>query len=262
MSPRPAEQAFTMIELMISMALSAIVLAMILGFVMNTMGSSDRSSARLKAQRAASGASEQLTADLRAMRAPQRQPKFTGSPDAVRSLLLLNENPRNLVVNDVLVATPTRLAFYAELINSSASSECVNWQVMPNGSMRRTVRSFTAGCGGGAILQDREVMPAPEKTVSNGGRASEDAKIPNPFAYLLLVQPVPNDPELDPSLCTRVDTPTASTILQRNQISAVQLDLRSFVANRNGHGDQRLTHAVSISSRQGIDYRYAIGCAA
>ena len=76
------------------------------------------------------------------------------------------------------------------------------------------------------------------------------------------MQPRPLDPDPDPSECTRVDATSASSLLQRNQISAVQLDLRSFVANQTAHGDQQLSHAVSISSRQGIDYRYAIGCAA
>jgi hypothetical protein len=133
----------------------------------------------------------------------------------------------------------------------------VSWQVQANGSMRRTVNAFSSGCTGGQVLQDREVMPAPERA-----RASAAAQVPNPFAYLLLVQPQPAAVEPDPSACTRQNRTTAATVLERNQVSAVQLDLRSFVANGTGSGDQRLTHAVSITSRQGIDYRYGIGCAA
>jgi hypothetical protein len=100
-------------------------------------------------------------------------------------------------------------------------------------------------------------MPPPERA-----RATAAAQVPDPFSYLLLVQPRPNDPDPDPSLCGRQDRPSATTPLQRNQVTGVALDLRSFVANRSSSGDQRLTHAVSISARQGIDYRYAIGCAA
>lgn len=251
------EDGFTLVELIVGMVLGMIVLTMIIAFVIKSMGAGDRSGLRVTALRASMQASGQLTSDLRALRAPERQPKFIGNPDSARSLLLRGENPGGIIVEDIVEATSTRLVFYAELMNSSASTECVTWQVMPDGALHRTVRGFTRDCTGGAVLQDREVMPRPERA-----RASDAAAVPDPFAYLMFVQPQPNDPNIDPSKCTNERRFAATTALQRNQIQGVALDLRSFVANGSGHGDSRLIHAVSLSSRQGIDYRYAIGCAA
>lgn len=253
------QAGFTLVELLVGMVLSMLVLAMVIGFVINVFGSSDRTAARTKAQRAAVLAHEQLTSDLRSMRAPQREPIYTGSPDRLRSMLLTGYNPQRLQVHDLLVATPTRTTFFAEVASNPAGPECVTWEVMGTGALHRTVRRATNNCvgGGGAVLQQREVMPAPPATGT-----SASARAPAPFSYGRLVQPRPAAAVINPDACTTPVSTTLTTNLARDQVTSIRLDLRTFVVNRNASGDQQLQSTVAIASRQGSDFRYGIGCAA
>jgi prepilin-type N-terminal cleavage/methylation domain-containing protein len=251
-----AEDGFTLVELLVAMVLGAIVLALIVGAIIDMFGSSERSAMKSKAERSAVAAVEMLTSDLRAARAPEREPFYTGSADNLRNLILFQRD-QGLLVHDIAVATPTRLAFYAELDNTSPRAECVVWAVQPNGSLRRTVYPFTSNCAGasGAARQDSEVMPPAAKN------ASALAKPPQPFTYRLLAHPA-NVATVRPNACTTPTRTTAASALERDQITSVELDLRSFVAGKVGRGDQELITAVSISSRQAQEYRYAIGCVA
>lgn len=254
---RNYERGFTLVELLVSMVLGAIVLALVVGAIINMFGASERSSMRSKAQRATVNASEQLTSDLRAMRAPERDPFHTGSADNLRNLILFQRNPTNLLIHDILEATGSRLVFYAELVNTSARAECVTWSVEPDGSLLRTVRSFSPNCTtAGVTLQSTQVMPTPERT-----RASASASVPAPFSYRVLVHPA-NTTTVRPDDCVATTRTSLDTPLARNQATAVELNLRSFVAGKVARGDQELITAVSISSRQAQEYRFAIGCVA
>lgn len=247
------------------MVLGAIVLAMIFGVVIDMFGSSERSAMDNKAQKSATLAAEMLTSDLRAMRAPHREPRWTGSPDNLRSMLLDGANPTNLQVHDLLVAAPSRVMFYVELIPNTPinTTECVTWFVRADGSMQREVRAYAPGCGsgtatrggGGDLLQGSQVMPAPERA-----RATAAAAIPNPFRYRMLRVANPANP--DPASCTTQVQAGPLDVLRRDQVMNVEMDLRSFVAGRVARGDQQLQTSVTISSRQGMEYRYGIGCVA
>lgn len=253
-----AEDAFTLVELLVAMVLGAIVLALIVSAIINMFGSSERSAMKSKAEKSAVAAVEMLTSDLRAARAPEREPYYTGSADNLRNLILFRRNPGNLLVHDIVAATPVQMVFYAELVNSSPSAECVTWAVQQNGSLRRTVRPFSRNClaAGGSTLQDAEVMPAPETA-----RATAAAAVPKPFQFRLLQHPA-NTAVVRPNACTTPTITNPSSPLGLDQITGVEMDLRSFVAGKVGRGDQELISAVSISSRQAQEYRYAIGCVA
>lgn len=256
MTDRHAESGFTLIELIVAMVLGLIVLALIFGVVLDMFGASERSGFRAKAQRSAVNASEMLTSDLRAMRAPQREPRFTGSSDNLRNLILFNENPTNILVHDIVGATPTRLVFYAEVFNTSANSECITWEVLASGALQRSVRRFSAGCTAATVpLQQSLVMPKPEVA-----RASALAAVPNPFRYRRLVQPTPANPNV--SACTTPISTNLVTNLQRDQVVGIDLDLRSFVMGKVGRGDQQLMTSAAIPGRQSQEYHYAIGCVA
>lgn len=269
MTPSTADEgAFTLVELIVGLVLAGLVMALLSGAIIDMFGSSERSAMDNKAQRAATLAADTLTADLRAMRAPQREPRFTGSPDSLRSMLLDNDNPNNYEIHDLLRATPTQVMFYAELINAppNVTVECVTWFVRPADlALIREVRAGSSNCagatttrgGGGAVLQEQEIMPAPEQE-----RSSAAAKVPEPFRYRLQQVRDPADP--DPSTCTTpapTPGPLGST-LQRDQVTNVLMDLRSFVAGRVASGDQQLQSSATIVARQSMEYRYAIGCAA
>lgn len=259
------EAGFTLIELLVAMVLSAIVLALIITSMVHIFGSSDRSTSRMKAQRAAGAAADMMTSDVRAMHAPQRDPKFTGSPDGLRALLLDGDNPSAYLVHDIVQATPTRLTFYAESVATSPREECVTWFVRADGGLQRDVFAFNSGCTGGtaargggagaAPLQTALVMPAPERA-----RASAAAAVGAPFSYQLLAQPTPADP--DPAACTRPVRANLTTLLQLDQVVGINLDLRSFIAGYSGHGDQTLNTSVAVSGRQSYEYRYGLGCVA
>ncbi len=267
-SPRSeAESGFTLIELLVAMVLTMIVLAMIVGVLIDLFGSSERSAARSKAQRSSVAAGELLLADLRAMRAPNREPRWTGSADNLRNLLLrgVPTDPPGLRIHDLVVADPSRIRFYAELFQSAGNTtpECVTWQVTPTGALHRTVQRTT--CTGSAI-QQTEVMPAPPTGLTAAGA------IPTPFRYRLLVQPDPQGANIDPDACTTQVLGSASTaalpgagatdVLRRDQVMGIDMDLRSFVSTKVGRGDQELVTAASIVSRQSQEYRFAIGCVA
>jgi hypothetical protein len=86
--------------------------------------------------------------------------------------------------------------------------------------------------------------------------------VPQPFSYRRLAQQNPGAAIINPDACT---TPTSSNLtshLARDQVTAIKLDLRSFVVQRSASGDQQLQTTVAIASRQGMDFRYGIGCAA
>lgn len=267
-SPTARERGFTLIELIVGMVLAAIVLALVVGAIIDMFGSSERSAMDNKAQKAAALAADTLTSDLRAMRAPQREPRYTGSPDSLRSMLLDGANPNGYEIHDLLVARSTQVMFYAELVNTAGNTtvECVTWFVRPaDRALIREVRSGSPSCGGisptrgggGAVLQQQEIMPAPEQA-----RASAAAQVPQPFRYRL--QQVRNPANPDPSTCT-TPTPTPGPLnapLQRAQVTNVLMDLRSFVAGRVASGDQQLQSSATITARQSMEYRYAIGCAA
>lgn len=256
---RTRDQGFTMIEVLVALVLSAIVLSLILGAVTDIFGASERSSTKARTQKAAVDAVELLTADLRAARAPEREPSFTGSPDNLRVLVLEQTNPRGILVHDITAATSSSVTFYAELFGSSVNSECVTWQVTPTSALHRTVRGFTRGCvgGGGAVLQDTEVMPASERA-----RAAAGAAMPTPFTYGMLRQANPAAADPDPDQCSTPVVAAPAGQLGRDQVVSINLTLRSFLAAKTGRGEQELRSTVSIPSRQGLDYRYAIGCAA
>lgn len=250
------ECAFTMVEVLVGLLLSTLVIVLLIGALIDMFSSSDRSAARSKAQRSAVSAGELLMNDLRAMRAPQREPLFTGSADNLRNLILFGQNQSNLLVHDLLVATPTRVTFYAETVNAAADAECITWQVMADGSMRRTVRAHTAGCASaGAVLQQSEVMPG-----LDGSRTTAALDIPEPFSYRTLEQRDPLDP--DPDRCDARTRTSLTSDLQRDQALGIDMDLRSFVVSRSTRGDQELLTTASIASRQSQEYRFAIGCAA
>lgn len=263
------QHGFTLVELVVAMVLGMLVLALIVGVVIDLFGSSERSAARSKAQRSSVAAAELLLSDLRAARAPHREPKFTGSSDNLRNLLLRGATPApsSLLVHDLVDARSNTLRFYAELIQSptNTTAECVSWEVVTSGALRRTVRPMSATCTTGAVLQQSEVMPAP-RTV---GTTTAGA-IPKPFSYRLLVQPAPLAAAPNPDLCTtpRVTDATAAALpgatnaLRRDQVMGVELDLRSFITTKVGRGDQELITSASIVSRQSQEYRYAIGCVA
>jgi prepilin-type N-terminal cleavage/methylation domain-containing protein len=261
------EHGFTLIELVVGLVLATIVMALLVGAIIDMFGSSERSAMDNKAQRAAALAADTLTSDLRAMRAPEREPRFTGSPDSLRTMLLDGDNPNGYEIHDLLVASPTQVMFYAELINTAGNTtvECVTWFVRPaDQALIREVRAWSANCGGvtptrgggGAVLQQQEIMPAPERD-----RASAAAKVPEPFRYRLQQVADPADP--DPTTCT-TPAPTAGPLasaLRRDQVTNVLMDLRSFVAGRVASGDQQLQSSATITARQSMEYRYAIGCA-
>ena len=252
--PNMREHAFTLIELIVAMILGLIVMALVIGVVMNMFSAGERASLDNKAQKAASLAADMLTSDVRSMRAPQREPRYTGSPDNLRAMFLDPKgNPNNYEIHDITFASPQQVTFLAEVDNTKAGVECVTWQVQPDRALHRIVRLHTANCGGGGggVVATQVIMPAPETA-----KASAAAAIPNPFSYRLLAV-------TKPPVCkeTNVTSGTLST-LQRDQVSNVMLDLRSFVAGRTATGDQQLQSSVTISSRQGMEYRYGIGCVA
>lgn len=265
-----ADRGFTLIEVLIGMVLSAIVLTIIGAALVSAFGSSERSALKSKAQRATSKASEQLTSDLRAARAPQREPRYVGSPDNLRAVLLETKNPDGWLVEDIVHADSTSVIFYAELFNGQDGAECVTWQMTPQRALLRTVRAHSSDCVGapGTTLQATEVMPPSERRI-----ASEAAQVNDPFAYDMLVQASPLDPELDARNCSlqesqpaagvdKPGTPVDEAAQSRNQIVGIRLDLRSFVHARGARGDQQLVSHVSLPARQSLEYRYAIGCVA
>lgn len=255
------DDGFTMIEMVVGMVLAGITLVLVVGVVMGAFDAGERSGVRTKAQRAAVLASEQLNADLRAMRAPQRDAYYTGSPDRLRAILLGGSNPGVLQVHDLLEATPTRVRFFAEIVNQPPPNtvECVTWEVTPSGALHRTVRAYSPSCAGtGAALQQREVMPA----APTSGTVVAAAKAPDPFRYTLLQQPQPNAASPNPAACTTPTLATLPTVLGRDQVTSISMDLRAFVVRAGSHGDQQLRTTASIASRQNIEYRYALGCAA
>jgi prepilin-type N-terminal cleavage/methylation domain-containing protein len=257
-TPDTRERGFTLIEMIVALVLCGIVLALMIGAVIGVFGSSNKSSANAKSQKATVAAVEQLTTDLRSARAPERSPRYVGSPDGLRDVLLRGAGPA-LHSQDLLDARAGRLLMYAEAIASSPREECILWEVRSDGALQRTVYPFSPGCTAvtGPGLQQREVMPAPP------AGASAAAAAPAPFSYRMLVQPDPLNPDLDPSDCT-TPAPRANLAsrLERNQVVGVDLNLRSFVIQRDGRGDQELLSSVSMSARQGMDYRYGIGCVA
>lgn len=257
MRARGPEAGFTLVELVVGMVLGAIVLALIVGVVIDMLGASERAGTESKAQKAAVAAAEMLTSDLRAMRAPQREPIFTGSADNLRNLILLDQNPMGLQVHDLTFAGPTRVTFFAEVVNASPSTECVTWEVIADGALQRSVRPYAPDCGNGAVppLQQSQVMPPPERA-----RASAAVTIPTPFRYRSMVQPTPATP--DPDACTTPVRSSTASEIQRDQVVGIDMDLRIFVAGRVSRGDQELITSASIPSRQSQEYRFAIGCAA
>jgi prepilin-type N-terminal cleavage/methylation domain-containing protein len=252
-----SERGFTLIELLIAMFLSAIVLALVITLVVGSFRSGDRTEARTKALRAATEASEQLTSDIRSLRAPQRDPYYTGSPDQFRAMLLRADNPEHLEIHDIVAANATTLTFYADVLRDNPGVECVTWQQRADRSLRRIVRPYTRDCAGSpGALQDRELVPALPAS------AAAAAAPPAPFSYRRLVQPRPTAATIDPSACTSTRSASTSNVLQRDQITGVELDLRAFTVQRDGAGDQEYLTTVAIGSRQGIEYKYALGCAA
>lgn len=259
----PGEAAFTMIEVIVSLILTTVLLIMLFSAVFDTFHGSERTAQRQKAERAAFLATEMLTDDLRAARAPDRDPKSYGTVDALRGMILQGEPSPGFGVaqiHDITIATPTTLAFYADRSPNSPGPECVTWYVEPSTKalIRAVDPGLPIGCGVGVgSISKQQVMVAPELK-----RATAKSKVPDPFSYRLQVQPNPIDP--DPNLCVdgRVLSPLPGPVPgNRDQIVGVVLELRSFVANRNAHGDQDFRTEVSIPSRQGLDYRYALGCA-
>lgn len=252
---RRPEAAFTLVELLIGMVLAAIALAMIMGVIGSMSDNANRSAAKTTSLKSTLMAADQLTTDLRAARAPERAPRFVGSPDGLRDVLLRNTNPK-LLAHDILVAEPSRLVFFAEVFANSNGTECIEWAVQNNGGLHRTVRSFSASCGGGTVLQASAIMPPRSTGIANAARADP------PFSYRLLRQPDPTNEELDPGACTTPKRATANTRLERDQIVGVDLNLRSFVNIRGGRGDQHVHTSVSMAGRQGMEYRYGLGCVA
>lgn len=253
-----------MIEVIIALVLTTVLLVLIFSSVFDLFHSSERTSQRQKAERAAYLAVEMLTDDLRAARAPGRDPKHYGTVDALRGMLLQGEASPGFgttQIHDITVATPTVLSFYADRSENLPGAECVTWYVDPEtrALIRAVDPGLPVGCAlGVGSISKQIIMPAPEIE-----RATERAKIPNPFTYRVQIQPNPIMPNPDACVDGRIAAPLPGPAPgNMDQVVAVVLDIRSFVANRNAHGDQDFRTEVSIPGRQGLDYRYALGCAA
>ena len=259
---RGSERAFTLIELIVGMVLSLIVLGILFSVVLDSFQGADRSSARRKAQQSATKAADLLTADLRAAAANQRDPRFYGSPDSLRHLILQEDDGDGMSVHDIVVATDSQLRFYSDVDSDTRGPECVTWEVV-GGALQRSVHALDGtrygGCGAGALaltrISETRVIPAP---------SSDAAVTPAPpFAYRMLRVQDPSNP--DPGTCQTVESGAGgigpNQRLARDQVIAVHLDIQAFVTRRGTSGDQRQRTTVSIPSRQSVEYRYALGCA-
>lgn len=252
------ESGFTLIELVVGMVLSLIVLGMLFAAVLDLFGSSERTGQRAKAQKAAVKASDTLTNDLRAARAPDRTPRKFGSPDNLRRYIQQQTAGTGMDLHDIVEADSMWLRFYADVDADYPGSECVTWMMdAVDRSIDRHVARLPCGTRAnspstGAEISATEVIPPTAKN------AAAAAKPGAPFRYRVLV------PTATRYVCTTVSLPQSATLngLRRDQVVAVDLDLRSFVSRAGARGDQRLVTSVSVASRQALEYRYALGCAA
>jgi hypothetical protein len=168
-------------------------------------------------------------------------------------------------VNDVTLATPTMLRFYADVDSLRRGVECVTWAQRADGAIVRRVDrlDFTGRCSanggswepfsGASPLSSSVLMPPTAKDAAE--------KPPAPFRYRLLVQPDVND--IDPGACTTVEPPAGTSLnpLQRNQLIGVEFNVRAILSRRGSSGDQAQETGASLASRQMLTYRYALGCA-
>lgn len=284
------EGGFTLIELVVACIILALVLIILFAVVLDMFRSGERTRQRNKAQRHVVLVSERLTSDIRAMRAPNRNPKDTTGIEMMREGFTLSDQYKE--IHDILLAQPDRLVFFAEVdsVGESGTSadiakedlECIEWWVAPNQSVRRTVYPYSENCSGALAKSgsklDEEVVPPPD------AENATDDDFRSIFSYY--VTEVPAGSEL--GTCEeqkigfeqpvqqvrpfggevgRGETPDGSVILpgygpqQVDRIVAIELDLRSLVSVKGARGEAHFLQKLTIPSRQQYEFRYAIGCA-
>lgn len=273
------ERGFTLIEVIVACILLAIVVILLFSVLIDAFRDGERARQRSKAQRNVTLSSEKLDSDLRAMRAPARNPKDVGGLEMMRESFTLTD--QNKEIHDIVLAEPDRLIFYAELDSVGEAGtvldmECVEWFVtpVPDQALHRRVYPYSPNCQGavaktGAKL-DEEVVPKPD------AKYASDKDFDTVFSYYV------TEPGATPNTCTErkveevpalgaASLPTnpepGQVVLPGlgpqllDRIIAVEMDLRSFVSLKDARGESHFTQKVSIASRQQFEFRYAIGCA-
>ena len=251
-----AEAAFTLIELMVAM----IVLSLVVGIagygVISSLESTNEAGSTGKGRAMANEAAERLGAEVRAARSRGRD--GTGVVDiadlrrAVRTNgTLYDINGTALDWRDLAIATPNALTFQADIVDEAGASipECVTWSAPPtrSWSLTRTVRRYTPGCTtAGAVLESDEVTERTSVRPAPGTAGS-----PPLFTYVVARSAVGG--------CSGIPT-SAPTAADRNRVVAIKINFTSLVERRANASAQDLQTEVSLRSRSGSDYQYAMGC--
>ena len=263
-----SENGFTLVELMVATILLALIGVAVTTALVGVFHSSGRTHTRERAMQAAVHATDTLQDDLRAAHARYRDTAHVRSIDDLRGVLLFGETPNDSTVaggvldmHDITRATATDLVFESDVMTEASGvtpvPECVRWTIDPSGALVREIYSWSFQCLALAAPISTAVMMQP-----NG----QTGYVPKPFSFIMLRQtqnPLNANVDVDPSKC--ITTPPVSATLnqlQRDQTTAVRIDLSSFLVERGARGDQRLQSTVTVAARQGYDYRFALGCTA
>ncbi|MBC7644367.1 MAG: type II secretion system protein [Thermoleophilia bacterium] len=261
-----SETGFTLVELLVAIVLLAIIGVVISTVLIGLYHSSTRTHTRARAMQTAVHATDSLQDNLRAAHARYRDAAHVRSADDLRGALLFGEVPRDATVpggvldlHDIAKATPTELIFQSDVLTEASGvavvPECVRWALDASGALVREIRSWSFQCQTlGAPRESAVMMPPNQQKGIN----------PQPFRYVLLRQTQPGlstAVAVDPSKCVTTAALSATlNRLQRDQVSAIQIDLSSFIVTADTRGDQRLQTTIAVGARQGYDYRFALGC--
>jgi type II secretory pathway pseudopilin PulG len=244
-----------MIELLVAMVLLAIVGGIVTQAVLGGVRGMNDTAASSDAMSQAADAADRLGTDVRAARRQGRsgalveQAELKSAINSDGDLYPLTGGPK-LDWRDIASADATSMTIQADVVDEPGASkpECVTWSIAnATGGwyLRRVVKRYSVSCGGGggATLEDDAMttpttaLPRPTGlftyvvTVAAGGTCRTNAAIPNPGAAAL------------------------------NRITSVRIDFSSLATHGTSSASSaQLLDEISIRSRAGNDYQYALGC--
>lgn len=245
-----------MIEMLVAMVLFGIVSGMAMYAAVDTLGNQAKVSASRKALGDANIAAQRFAEDVRGALSPDRQDELIDDNDL--SMLIDTvpraqggrhpSSPRN---RDVLAATETSLSLWANVVSVPGQptlQECVTWQLLPSGSLVRTVRAFSAaGCNGAVLLQDTMLEPTPAAAVNARGDAVQL------FQFTTLGRP-------GGTACASRQTTRVASNAELNRIVEINIDLRSLVGSGATVGRSTVKSSIGLRNRTTSQYLEGLGC--
>jgi type II secretory pathway pseudopilin PulG len=255
-----ATDGLTLVELLVALILVAAVTATASMLLMDGMSSATRASSSDTAITRSTELIEHLGTDLTSARSPERVPENVPTGDALRLWLLAPSATAqdNLYpefdLRDITKATDKELWMRVDTIpepaNTVPRTECVGYQLQPNGEFFRIVYANWNPCpGSGQPLESTRMLEAPP----TGGAPD------HLFTYTTMRNTQPAKEPIDPNDCVTQSTYTP-TQLDINRIIRMKIDLRSYVTNGQGGGSSKLVANLDVRSRLNRDYQYALGC--